>query len=151
MNTFRPMCKCPSTFPEGNFYMWASCVGEDMIKSIILLGRICFLLASSLICLKTHFFARQNLICHGHPQVLTPSAAGPLPGTLTAKHPCFCKWTIVWAINHYISVSHTLKKEKLGKESALSRRLIFALNISWNNPLSYTTLVVTSHWLHSFY
>lgn len=26
MNIFKPPCECPSTFPEGSFHVWASCV-----------------------------------------------------------------------------------------------------------------------------
>lgn len=44
-----------------------------MIKSTTPGQRVFFLLASSLKWLKPQLLAKQRLICHGHPMVLTPS------------------------------------------------------------------------------
>lgn len=101
MKTFRPTCECcnisvewlwekvlcwasyvpsevecPDTFSWGEAYNWASCPVENigmMMKSITPPERVCFVLASSLRWLKPQLLAKQKLICHGHPMVLTPS------------------------------------------------------------------------------
>lgn len=126
MNTFRPTWECIGTSLERRkFYNWASCVREEigLIKSIISPSSICFLLAPyvaplrgsnpSLLLNKDWFswsssgdecsppLSYVNQRIHHHTQTsLLPHFCWACKSGLR-KTPCwFCKWPIVWVINH---------------------------------------------------
>lgn len=95
-------------FPWGNFSYLSQCKGGHDKKyystwqDLLLIGLFPYLAQTSF--LTKIDFVMVILWCS------PPSAPGLLSCTLTAKHLCFCKWPVVWAISHYISVSHALIK-----------------------------------------
>lgn len=98
-NTFRPVYEYPNISPEylprGGRVLQLSQLGKGghwHDKKYTIPPPQYLLLIIFLI--KPQLVAKQRFICHGYPLVITPSAPGPFPCTLSAKQLCFWKQLI---------------------------------------------------------